>query len=136
MVYLAVHRLMVPARREVSQDAELLVLRHENVVLRRQIGRVRYQPTDLLWLAALSRLIPRRRRCQVLAFAAVTLLTWHWRLLTRTWNYTSPQRPRRPSTATAMQKLVICIATQNPMWGTGECKANSSSSATRLQLPR
>ena len=43
--------LMVLARREVSKDPELLVLRHENAVLRRQIGRVRYQPGDRLWLA-------------------------------------------------------------------------------------
>jgi putative transposase len=43
----------VLARREVSKDAELLVLRHENAVLRRQIGQVRYQPGDRLWLAAL-----------------------------------------------------------------------------------
>ena len=50
--------LMVLARREASRDAEFLVLRHENAVLRRQIGRVRYQPADRLWLAALSRLIP------------------------------------------------------------------------------
>ena len=50
--------LMVLARREVSKDAELLVLRHENMVLRRQISWVRYQPGDRLWLAALSRLIP------------------------------------------------------------------------------
>ena len=57
--------LMVLSRREVSKEAELLVLRHENAVLRRQTGRVRYQPADRLWLAALSRLIPRRRwaRC-------------------------------------------------------------------------
>ena len=46
--------MMVLARREASRDAELLVLRHENAVLRRQIGRVRYQPADRLWLAALS----------------------------------------------------------------------------------
>ena len=49
--------LMVLARREASKDAELLVLRHENAVLRRQISRVRYQPADRLWLAALSQLI-------------------------------------------------------------------------------
>jgi hypothetical protein len=49
---------MLLARREASKEAELLVLRHENAVLRRQAGRVRYQPADRLWLAALSRLIP------------------------------------------------------------------------------
>jgi putative transposase len=53
--------LMVLSRRQVSKDAELLVLRHENAVLRRQIGRVRYQPGDRPWFAALSRLIPPRR---------------------------------------------------------------------------
>ena len=50
--------LIVLARRETSKDAELLVLRHENAVLRRQAGRVRCQPGDRLWLSALSRLIP------------------------------------------------------------------------------
>jgi len=65
VVYLVVRCLlgclMVRARREVSKDAGLLVVRHEIALVRRQIGRVRYQPADRLWLAALSRLIPRQR---------------------------------------------------------------------------
>ena len=65
--------LMVLARGEVSKGAELLVLRHENAVLRRQIGRVRYQPGDRLWLAALSRLIPRRRWSEVFAVALIVI---------------------------------------------------------------
>jgi putative transposase len=59
--------LMVLARREASKDVELLVLPHENAVLRRQISRVRYQPADRLCLAALSRLVPRRRWGEVFA---------------------------------------------------------------------
>ena len=53
--------LTMLTRHRVSKDAELLVLRHENAVLRGQVGRVRYEPADRLWLAALSRSVPRRR---------------------------------------------------------------------------
>jgi hypothetical protein len=49
------------ARREVSSDAELLVLRHENTVLRRHVKEVCYRPQERLWFAALCGLIPRRR---------------------------------------------------------------------------
>ena len=109
--------LMVLARREVSKDAELLVLRHENAVPRRQISRVRYQPGDPLWLAALSRLIPRQRWGEVFAVTPATLLAWHRRLVTRKRNYTSRRRAGRPATAAAIRKLVIRMATDNPAWG-------------------
>jgi integrase len=55
VVYLLVGCLTVLSRAQASKDAELLVLRHENAVLGRQVGRVRYQPGDRLWFAALSR---------------------------------------------------------------------------------
>jgi hypothetical protein len=61
----------------------LMVPRHENAVLRRQIGRVRYQPGGRLWLAALSRLIPRHRWAEVFAVTPATLLAWHRRLVAR-----------------------------------------------------
>jgi putative transposase len=109
--------LTVLARREASKDAELLVLRHENAVLRRQVSRVRYRPADRLWLAALSRLIPRRRWGEVFAVTPATLLAWHRRLVARKWDYTSRRRPGRPPTAGAIRKLVIGIATDNPAWG-------------------
>jgi putative transposase len=52
-------------RGDVAKDAELLVLCHENAVLRRQAGRVRYEPADRAWFAALARLVPRRRWAEV-----------------------------------------------------------------------
>jgi DNA-directed RNA polymerase specialized sigma24 family protein len=68
------------------------MLRHENAVLRRQVGRVRYEPGDRLWLAALSRLVPRRRWGEVFMVTPATLLAWHRRLAARKWERL-PDRP-------------------------------------------
>src|SRR6266516_4254161 len=111
----------------------MVLPRHENAVLRRQIGRVRYQPGDRLWFAALSRVIPRRRWGEAFMMTPATLLAWHRRLVARKWDYTSRRRPGRPSTPAAIRKLVIRMATENPPWGIGACRANSSSSATGSQ---
>ena len=103
VLYLAVRCvlgcLMVLTRRQISKDAELLVLRYENAVLRRQISQVRYQPGDRLWPAALSRLIPRRRCGEVFPLTPATQLAWHRRLVALKWDYTSRRRPGRPSAA-------------------------------------
>jgi putative transposase len=100
VVYLLVRCLLgcltVLSRGQVSKDAELLVLRHENAVLSRQVGRVRYQPADRLWLAALSRLVPRGGWGEVFPVTPATLLAWHRRLVARKWDYTSRRRPGRP----------------------------------------
>jgi putative transposase len=118
VVYLFVRSLlgclMMLARHRVSKDAELLVLRHENAVLRRQVGRVHYEPGDRLWLAALSGLVPRGRWGEVFAVTPATLLAWHRRLAIRKRDYISRRRPGRPSTAAAIRELVIRIATDNP----------------------
>ena len=67
-------------RGDRAKDAELLVLRHENAVLRRHVGRVRYEPADRVWLAALARLIPRRRWMKIFPVTPATLLAWHRKL--------------------------------------------------------
>ena len=105
VLYLLVRCLTVLTRHRVSKDAEILVLRHENAVLRRQIGRVRYEPADRLWLAALSRLVPRLRWGEVFAVTPATLLAWHRRLVARKWDYASRWvrggRPRRRRSASS-----------------------------------
>jgi putative transposase len=67
--------LAVLARSDLSKDAELLVLRHENQVLRRQLsGRLRWDHADRLWLAVLSRLVSRRRWPEVFPVTPATIL--------------------------------------------------------------
>ena len=78
IVYLLFRRILglavlVP-RTDLAKDAELLVLRHENAVLRHQVGRVRYEPADRVWLAALAWLVPRRHWTEVFAVTPATLL--------------------------------------------------------------
>jgi transposase len=107
----------VLVRRDLSKDAELLVLRHENTVLRRQISRVRYRPVDRAWLAALSRLVPRCRWAEVFPVTPATIVAWHRKLVSRKWDYSARRRPGRPSTAAAITRLVIRMATENPTWG-------------------
>lgn len=86
-------------------------------MLRRHVERVRYTWADRLRLTALSGLIPRRRWAIVFPVTPATLLTWHSRLVARTWDYSARRSPGRPPTATAIRKLVIEMATDNPRWG-------------------
>jgi putative transposase len=104
-------------RREASKDAELLVLRHENAVLRRQVKRVRYQPADRVWLSALARLIPRHRWAKVFGVTPDTLLRWHRWLVAWKWTYPRSAAPGRPSTSASIRRLVVAMARQNPGWG-------------------
>lgn len=73
---------VVLVRRDLSKDAELLFLRHDNAVLRRQIARVHCTPANRTWLAALSRLLlPRRRWAEVLPVTPATIVAWHRKLV-------------------------------------------------------
>lgn len=104
------------ARSDGALVAEVLALRHENAVLRRQVRRVRYEPTDRAWFATLSELVPRARWTDVFPVKPATLLAWHRRLAAG--KYTSACRPPgRPPTAAAVRKLILRMARENPRWG-------------------
>ena len=106
--------LVLLGRSQASKDGEIMVLRHEVMVLRRQVARPRPDWADRAILAALTRLLPAALRGSRLVTPG-TLLVWHRRLLTRKWTY--PSRPGRPGTCQEIRDLVLRLAGENPAWG-------------------
>jgi putative transposase len=94
-------------RSDRATAAELLVLRHENAVLRRHIGRVRYEPADRVWFAALARLLPRGRWTGIFLLAPATLLAWHRKLAAAKHDTSKRRKPGRPPTVPGIARLVI-----------------------------
>ena len=88
--------VVVLFRGDQAIAAEVLVLRHENAVLRPQAGRVQYEPADRAWFAALARIVARRRWSEVFPVTPATLLAWHRRLATKKYDTSERRRPGRP----------------------------------------
>jgi putative transposase len=105
--------LVLFGRSERAKELEILVLRHELQVLRRQVGRPRLRSADRVLLAALGQLLPRPRSFLV---QPATLLRWHRDLVRRRWTYAG-RRPGRPPLAARTQQLILRLAAENPSWG-------------------
>jgi putative transposase len=120
LLYLALRRVfelvVLLGRSPQRKEIEILVLRHELGLLRRQAARPRYEVRDRTLLAALSRLLPRTR-WSAFAVTPETLLRWHAALLKRRWTY-EHRRPGRPRLGRDVVALILRLARENPRWGT------------------
>jgi putative transposase len=101
-------------RSDGFKDVEIVVLRHELSVLRRQTGRPQLTMADRVFLAAASRLLPRSSWRSFLV-TPTTLLRWHQRLVARRWTYGG--RCGRPPIGGEIRELVVRLARENPRWG-------------------
>jgi hypothetical protein len=97
------------------KDVEIAVLRHQLLVLRRQVPRPRYAPADRMVLAALAKLLPRDR-WPIFLVTPATLVRWHRELIRRRWSYPATGRNRR-ALDPAVVDLVLRLARENPRWG-------------------
>jgi putative transposase len=114
LVRLVLDLLVVRGRIDRSKDAEILILRHQLTVLRRQVPRPRFEPSDCAILAAFARLVDRDR-WSIFLVKPDTILGWHRRLVAHHWTY--PHRPGRPSAAVETRLTIVRLARENPGWG-------------------
>jgi transposase InsO family protein len=111
----SIQLLVLLVRGDAAKDLEILVLRHQLTVLRRQVARPRLEPADRALLAAVSRVLPRARWSCFLV-KPETLLRWHRRLVAGAWTY-PPRQNGRPPLGQEVQHLIIRLARENPSWG-------------------
>jgi putative transposase len=137
LVYLTLCRsiqlLALLAHGDAAKELEILVLRHQLTVLRRQTPRPRLEPTDRALLAAIGRILPRPR-WSCFFVTPKTLLGWHRRLVARAW--TDPHHQTgRPPRDDAVHPLIVRLARANPTWAPSPSRANRSASASRSPPP-
>ena len=129
----SIQLLVLLARGDATKDLEILVLRHQLAVLRRQTKQPRIDPADRSVLAALSRALPRVR-WSCFFVRPETLLRWHRRLVAGAWTYPHHQTGRPPLDQD-VQQLIIRLPQRTRPWGTSGSRTSCCGLASRWQRP-
>jgi putative transposase len=119
LIYLLLHRavrLAAGSPSDMHNDVEIVVLRHQLAVLKRQAGRPRLRRRDRLYMAALSRVLPRPRWSSFVV-RPQTLLRWHRELVRRKWTYHRNAGAGRPALTDDLRELILRMGRENPRWG-------------------
>ena len=108
-------RWLIATGDERDAEIRILALRHQVLVLQRQIGRPRFTETDRTILAILSAAFSRSRLNQVMLIVQpATVIRWHRRLVARHWTFPSTARTGRPPVDAEVRKTAIRLARENP----------------------
>jgi hypothetical protein len=106
-----------PLRSKIRLEAENAILRHQLIVLERQIrGRVRFTNGDRLFFIRLYRLFPS----MLDAFRIIrpeTLVRWHRAGFRRYWRWKSRSAGGRPPIDADLRALIRQMSVDNPLWG-------------------
>ena len=119
LVYLLLRRLVqlvAGSSNHLSSDVEVVVLRHQLKVLKRQVSKPRLRRRDRLFMAAISRMLPRARWSSFVV-SPQTLLRWHRELVRRKWTYARRSAGGRPPISDEVRQLILRIGKENPRWG-------------------
>jgi len=118
LVYLLVRRVVRSfvgsSSEQTSTEVELVVLRHQLIVLKRHVGRPRLRRRDRLFMAAISGVLPRGRWSSFLV-TPQTLLRWHRELVRRKWTYRRRSVGGRPPIPDEVRELILRMGRENPM---------------------
>ena len=117
LLYLVVHRLLGTGERASDRrDVEILVLRHQLSVLRRQVKRPSLTRLDRVLLAAAGQQLPRSLWSSFIV-SPDTLLRWRRELVRRKWTFRRKARAGRPGLHPETIDLILRLARDNPRWG-------------------
>jgi putative transposase len=124
LLYAIIRRVLRLSGIFMDAEAEVLVLRHQLAVLRRQIKRPKMSRRDKLLLSAMSRMLPRERWAAFIMTPG-TLMRWHRELVRRKWTHRHRPSQGRPPIDSETRALIVRMAKENPRWGCVRIKGSS-----------